>query len=166
MFLTVSGILTIVFEFWQKVFGRKFLAVIFGRNFETAIGVPTGTFADFDSNFFNIFGFWLMFLLTSGRKITANLLKLHFFSSEKIFEAINFENNKLVSKISDSDRNFFIILTSVFPQHCVNCFLNVQKNIWRDFLSLKTPGMFCQFRIFGNRFWTLFRKKILARFLK
>ena len=37
-----------------------------------------------------------MFLLTSGRKITAGLLKLHIFSSEKLFEVINFEIIKQV----------------------------------------------------------------------
>ena len=122
------------------------------------MGVPTGTFSDFPWKFFNIFGFWLMFLLTCGGKHTAGLLKLQFFSSAKLFEAINFENVKHVSRISDSDRNFFIILTSVFPQHCVNRILNVHKNNWRDFVCLKTPGMFCQFRFLGNKLSMFFKE--------
>ena len=144
--------------FWQfQELERWFLD--FGKTFfYTAMGVPTGTFSDFAWKFFNTFGFWLMFLLTCGGKITAGLLKLQFFSSEKLSEAINFENVKHVSRILDSDQIFFIILTSVFPQHCVNCILYVQKNNWRDFVSLKTPGIFCQFRFLGNRIWALFPK--------
>ena len=48
--------------------------------------------------------------------------------------------------------------------NCVNCILNVHKENWRDFVSLKTPGRFCQFRFFGNRSWALLQKKFRPYF--
>ena len=59
---------------------------------------------------------------------------------------------------------FFKILTSVFPQRCVNCILNVPKNFWRDFFSLRAPGMIYQYRFFGNISWALFPKNFSPNF--
>ena len=105
-----------------------------------------------------------MFFLTFGGTLTAGLLKLLFLWCEFFFEVINFETIKHVSKSTDSDPFCFITLTTVFLQHCVNCILNVHKKNWRDFVSLKTPGRFCQFRFFGNRSWALLQKKFRPYF--
>ena len=56
-----------------------------------------------------------MFFLTSGGKFTAGLLKLFFFSSEKLFEVINSEIIKHVEKILDSNR-FFLYLWRAFSR--------------------------------------------------
>ena len=83
-----------------------------------------------------------MFIWTFGGTFTGGLLRLHFLWSENFFEVIDFKTIKHVSKITDSDPFFFITLTSVFPQHCVNCIINVQKNIWKDFFLWKQQELF------------------------
>ena len=57
-----------------------------------------------------------------------------------------------------------MFLTSIFSQHCVNCILNVPKNFWREFFSLRAPGMIYQFQFFGNKSWALFPKNFWPSF--
>ena len=149
-----------VFGLWQKLFGRKFW-----QGFLDCNRCRHGNVFRFCSNFcFITFGLLSDVLFDFWRNSHSGFVKTAFLWCEIFFEVINFETIKHVSKSTDSDPFCFITLTTVFLQHCVNCILNVHKKNWRDFVSLKTPGRFCQFRFFGNRSWALLQKKFRPYF--
>ena len=107
----------------------------------------------------------MIFFLTFGGTLTAGLLKLHYLWSENFFEVINFETIKHVCfKNYGFWSIFFHNFDERFPAALCKLHSSCPKNIWRDFISLKTPGMFCQFRIFGKRFWAPLQKKFRSYF--
>ena len=146
--LTFSGIWSMVFGFWQKVFGRKFLA---GFSWQQSV-LLRELFQILLQVFFYLFLVWSDVSFDLWQNFHSRFVKISFLFFFRNF--LSWLTSKILNvfqKIRILIEVFFIILTSVFPQRCVNCILNVPKNIRRIFSSLRTPGMFCQFRVFGNK---------------
>ena len=151
--MTILGTWTMVFGFWQNLF-------------LDCNGCPYGNVFWFCSNFcFINFGFLSGVLFDFWRNSHSGIVKTAFFMVWDFFWGDQLRDYWTCFKLYGFwSIFFFITLTRVFPQQCVNCILNVHKIIWRDFVSLKTPGMFYQFRIFGNRIWAPLQKKLCPYF--
>ena len=110
--LTFSGIWSMVFGFWQKVFGRKFLA---GFSWQQSV-LLRELFQILLQVFFYLFLVWSDVSFDLWQNFHSRFVKISFlFFFQKLFELINFENFKRVSKNSDSDRSFFHNFDERFP---------------------------------------------------
>ena len=104
-FLTISGIWAMVFRFWQKVFGRRFLAEKLGQDFLDCnwcsyVNVFRFCFKIFLT--FSVFEWCSLWLLCGN--ITSCLLKLQFFLVLRNF------SRWLTSKIFNMFRKFWILI--------------------------------------------------------
>ena len=149
-----------VFGFWHEDFSRKFSAgflrlqsVSLRERFEILLQI-------------SFFHFWFLEWFFSG--LLAEISQVVCWNC--LFYVLREILRRLTSKTINMFQKLWILIEvfsyfdRVFPQHCVNCILNVQKNIWKDFFLWKHQEFLDNSEFWVIDFERFVRKKIWPHF--